>query len=63
MWWLSQVKWRKLFNNLHSDKKLASLVDSIFKEANIDRKAQLIDELYAANAAGKNTSLAKVEMC
>ena len=50
---LSQVKWRKVFNNLHSDKKLASLVDSIFKEANIDRKAQLIDELYAANAAGK----------
>jgi hypothetical protein len=50
---LSQVKWRKVFNNLHSDKKLASLVDSIFKEANVDRKAQLIDELYAANAAGK----------
>ena len=50
---LTQVKWRKVFNNLHSDKALASLVDSIFKEANIDRKAQLIDELYAANAAGK----------
>ena len=51
---VSQNVWRKLFNILHSDKKLASLVDSIFKEANIDRKAQLIDELYAANAAGKN---------
>jgi hypothetical protein len=50
---LSQVKWRKVFNNLHSDKTLASLVDSVFKEANIDHKAQLIDELYAANAAGK----------
>ena len=51
---VSQNVWRKLFNILHSDKKLASLVDSIFKEANIDRKAQLIDELYIANAAGKN---------
>jgi hypothetical protein len=50
---LSQVKWRKVFNNLHSDKTLARLVDSIFKEANVDRKAQLIDELYIANAAGK----------
>ncbi|MGB8369097.1 MAG: hypothetical protein ACLPYZ_14905 [Limisphaerales bacterium] len=51
---VSQNVWRKLFNILHSDKKLASLVDSIFKEANIDRKAQLIDELYAENATGKN---------
>ena len=51
---VSQNVWRKLFNILHSDKKLASLVDSIFKETNIDRKAQLIDELYVENAAGKN---------
>jgi len=50
---LTQFKWRKVFNNLHSDKTLASMVDSVFKEANIDHKAQLIDELYAANAAGK----------
>ena len=49
-----QNVWRKLFNILHSDKKLARLVDSIFKEADVDRKAQLIDELYIANAAGKN---------
>jgi hypothetical protein len=51
---IPQNAWRKLFNILHSDKKLASLVDSIFREANVDRKAQLIDELYVANAAGKN---------
>jgi hypothetical protein len=49
-----QNVWRKLFNILHSDKKLASLVGSIFKEADVDRKAQLINELYIANAAGKN---------
>ena len=29
-------------------------MDEIFREANVDRKAQLIDELYVANAAGKN---------
>src|ERR1017187_2737390 len=49
-----QNVWRKTFNILHSDKTLANLVDSVFKEDNVDRKAQLIDELYAANAAGKN---------
>jgi hypothetical protein len=51
---IPQIVWRKLFNILHTDKKLASLVDSIFKEADIDRKAQLIDELYVENATGKN---------
>ena len=51
---IPQIVWRKLFNILHTDKKLAGLVDSIFKEADIDRKAQLIDELYVENAAGKN---------
>jgi len=33
-----QNVWRKLFNILHSDKKLASLVDSIFKEATLIAK-------------------------
>ncbi len=51
---VSQNVWRKLFNILHSDKNLTSLVDSIFKEVNIDHKAQLIDKLYAENATGKN---------
>jgi hypothetical protein len=51
---IPQIVWRKLFNILHTDKKLASLVDSIFKEADIDGKAQLIDDLYVENAAGKN---------
>ena len=49
-----QNVWRKLFNILHSDKTLAHLVDSVFKETNVDRKAQLIDELYGINATGKN---------
>lgn len=49
-----QNVWRKLFNIFHSDKTLANLVDSIFKESNVARKAELIDELYIANAVGKN---------
>jgi len=45
-----QNVWRKLFNILHSDQKLAHLVDSIFKENKVERKVALIDELYAVNA-------------
>ncbi len=44
-----QNVWRKLFNILHSDQKLARLVDAIFKEDKVDRKVLLIDELYAMN--------------
>ena len=46
---ISNGKWRKLFNDLHSDQKLASLVDSIFKETNLDRKTALFNELYETN--------------
>jgi hypothetical protein len=50
-----QEVWRKLFNILHSNQKLASLVDAIFKENKLDRKIRLIDELYAANAKNSLT--------
>ena len=50
-----QEVWRKLFNILHSDQKLARLVDAIFKENKVDRKITLIDELYAANAKNSLT--------
>ena len=43
-----QGVWRKLFNALHTDPKLALLVDSAFKEKDLDRKAALIDDLYKA---------------
>ena len=56
-----QKVWRKLFNILHSDQKLARLVDAIFKENKVDRKIMLIDELYAVNAknslTGKNGNM------
>ena len=47
---VTQKRWRKLFNILHSDQKLARLVDAIFKEDKVDRKVMLIDELYAMNS-------------
>ena len=50
-----QEVWRKLFNILHSDQKLARLVDAIFKENKVDRKITLIDELYAVNAKNSLT--------
>jgi hypothetical protein len=43
-----QGVWRKLFNALHTDQKLALLVRSAFKEKDLDRKAALIDDLYKA---------------
>lgn len=49
-----QNVWRKLFNSLRADKKLARLVDAIFKESAVEKRAELIDELYAANAGRKN---------
>jgi hypothetical protein len=49
-----QGVWRKLFNALHADLNLAVLVDSAFKEKDLDRKAALIDELYKANEGKKN---------
>ncbi len=51
---MPQNAWRKLFNSLHTDRKLARLVDSIFRENDAARKAALIDELYAANKERKN---------
>ena len=49
-----QNVWRKLFNSLRADKNLARLVDAIFTESAVERRAGLIDELYAANAGRKN---------
>jgi predicted HNH restriction endonuclease len=49
-----QGVWRKLFNELHSNQELAALVDSCLKEKKLERKAALLDELYAANEGKKN---------
>ena len=49
-----QGAWRRLFNAFHTDQKLASLVDSSLKEADLERKAALLDELYKYNEGKKN---------
>ena len=52
----SQVSLRRLLNALHTDQRLAMLVDSAFKEKDLDRKAALIDDLYKANEGNTKTS-------
>jgi hypothetical protein len=51
---MPQNAWRKLFNSLHTDRELSSLVDSIFIEGVAARKAALIDELFAVNSERRN---------
>lgn len=48
---VSQGAWRRLFNELHKNKKLGKVVDNILKEQDTKRKAQYIDELYAMEEA------------
>ncbi len=49
-----QGAWRRMFNEFHTNQKLGSLVYQILTEAERDRKAQLIDELYKMNAGQRN---------
>jgi len=49
-----QNVWRRLFNTFHTDRQLATLLDSIFKEEDPSRKAELINALYIANEGRKN---------
>jgi hypothetical protein len=51
---MPQGVWRKLFNSLHTDQKLASLLDSSLKETNLELKTALVDELYKYNEGKKN---------
>src|SRR5579862_5218220 len=49
-----QGAWRKLFKGLQDNREVAQLVDSILKEAELGRKASLIDQLYEKNKENKN---------
>lgn len=51
---IPQGAWRRMFNELHTNKKLGALVDRILREADSIHKASLIDDLYMANANQKN---------
>jgi hypothetical protein len=49
-----QGAWRKLFKGLQANRELAQSVDSILSEAELGRKATLIDQLYEQNKENRN---------
>jgi hypothetical protein len=49
-----QGAWRRMFNEFHANQKLGALVYQILSEAQPNRKALLIDELYKINAGQRN---------
>lgn len=49
-----QGAWRRMFNEFHANQKLGALVYQILGEAQPNRKALLIDELYTMNAGQRN---------
>ena len=50
---VSQGAWRRLFNELHQNRKLGSVVNKILTEKDPKIKAQHIDELYGMEEAQK----------
>ena len=50
---VSQGAWRRLFNELHKNKKLGSVVNKILTEQDPKSKAKYIDELYGMEEAQK----------
>jgi len=49
-----QGAWRRMFNEFHTNQKLGALAYQILTEAEQDRKALLIDDLYKMNAGQRN---------
>lgn len=49
-----QGAWRRMFNEFHTNKPLAALVDKVLEETNPEHKSALIDELYAKNTGQRN---------
>lgn len=50
---VSQGAWRRLFNELHKNRKLGSAVNSILHEQDLKQRATYIDELYGMEEAQK----------
>jgi hypothetical protein len=51
---ITQHTWRRILNELHSNRPLGSLVFSILKEPEPAKRATLIDELYRVNQGKAN---------
>jgi hypothetical protein len=52
---IAQGVWRKMFNQLKSDKNLGQLVDQIMRTSDAGQKVGLIDELYKYNEKNRNS--------
>lgn len=50
---VSQGAWRRLFNELHKNRKLGAAVNCILIEQDLNRRASFIDELYGMEEAQK----------
>jgi hypothetical protein len=48
---VSQGAWRRLFNELHSNKQLGEVVDRVIRETDTSLRARHIDALYAMDSA------------
>jgi len=52
---IAQGAWRRMFNELHSDKELSGIITRIFEENDEEKKAQYINQLYEMNQGRKNS--------
>jgi hypothetical protein len=52
---IPQGAWRRMFNGLHSDKNLRTLLTSVFEEKAPEKRAQNIDKLYESNSGNRNS--------
>jgi hypothetical protein len=51
---IAQGAWRRIFNELHSDKDLSGIITRIFEEHDEEKEAQYINQLYEMNQGRKN---------
>ncbi|MCP3660437.1 MAG: hypothetical protein GY830_09090 [Bacteroidetes bacterium] len=54
-----QGAWRRMFNQIHKQKKLSNILSKIFKETDLSKKAQFIDDLFKINIGNKNNLTGK----
>jgi hypothetical protein len=51
---IPQGKWRTMFREFRQDNKLSYIINKIFIESDIQKKADYVDELYKMNEGNKN---------
>lgn len=56
---IPQGVWRRLFNEIKSNKKLRLLLDKLFNETEVDSQISLINQIYKANEGQKNSLTGK----